>query len=136
MSALDPNVFVGCPELTTGEIVDEIPESEEDYTPDEEKYDYDDYSLYDFDFKENIVVYKGVKHLYAGDFLFLYIQGRGGKESDDYKFRQRKNIGYLSQLSGVTYKSSDTSVATVDKSTGLIKTKKPAKPPLPLPIRK
>ncbi|MGN0140617.1 MAG: Ig-like domain-containing protein [Roseburia sp.] len=61
---------------------------------------------------KEVQVYKGAQNLYAGDFITAYV-------SSPYK-----EYGYLSMNSGVTYKSSDKSVATIDSKTGKITTKK------------
>lgn len=61
---------------------------------------------------KEIQVYKGSKNLYAGDF----VQARNISDNTYY--------GLLSMSSGVTYKSSKPSVATINSTTGLITTKK------------
>lgn len=60
---------------------------------------------------KEIQVAKGDKNLYAGDYVCAY-----DTSGNSY--------GYLSMCSNVTYKSSKTSVATINSSTGKITTKK------------
>lgn len=61
---------------------------------------------------EVVQVYKGSKSLYAGDMVMAW-------DGTTYK-----NYGYLSMNSGVTYKSSKPSVASVNSKTGKITAKK------------
>ena len=62
----------------------------------------------------DIYVYKGADNLYAGDYIFA-----GRTTNGIYK-----EYGYLSRLDGVSYKSSETSVASISSKTGKITTKK------------
>lgn len=81
----------------------------------------DDYRYYlsgpaTYEQTKEIVVYNGAANLYAGDFIEV---DRIHKSTADAKY-----LGYLSLLKGATYKSSKPSVATINKTTGKIKTKK------------
>ncbi len=61
-----------------------------------------------------VEVEKGAKDVYVGDYIFAY-----KSTSNAYEY-----LGYLSMLSGVTYTSSNTKVATVDKKNGKLNAKK------------
>lgn len=64
----------------------------------------------------NITVYKGATNFYAGDLIYR-------RDADNY-VANGYELTYFSELKNVTYKSSNTSVASVDKTTGKITTKK------------
>lgn len=81
----------------------------------------DDYRYYlsgpaTYEQTKEIVVYNGAANLYAGDFIEV---DRIHNSTLDGGY-----LGYLSLLKGATYKSSKSSIATINKTTGKIKTKK------------
>lgn len=64
---------------------------------------------------KEVQVQKGARDVYVGDYAYAYSY-TPGKDSKEY--------GYLSMNSGVTYSSSNKSVAKVDSKTGKLTTKK------------
>lgn len=61
-----------------------------------------------------VTISKGESNFYAGDLISVSAG----------VYPNRKNLGYLSNLKGVTYKSSNTSVAAIDNTTGKVTIKK------------
>lgn len=63
---------------------------------------------------KEVQVAKGATNFYIGDYIYIYRYNNG----------YNKYCGYVSENSGVTYKSSNSKVASINKSTGKVDLKK------------
>lgn len=75
--------------------------------------------IYLYECDDEVLVYEGAKEFYVGDLIEF--------RDDSLGLSEYKKYGFLTEKSGVTYKSSKPSVVKVDKKTGKIITKKRGK---------